>query len=356
MRSLALAVVLSAVAALGAFVPAAAAATSPSSTAKVAIIVGAGTPEYIADAEQLYAEAILYTPNVVRVYTPNATWSAVQAATTNANVVIYLGHGNGWPSPYTFDPLYKTKDGFGLNATAGSSTLKYYGEPSVRTLSFAPNAAVFLFHLCYASGNSEPTKPAPSLSVAQQRATNFASAFIAAGAAVVIADGHSHTPWYLRELFTTSEPISQLWRSAPDYHAHDIAFTPIHTTTGAIIPGSAFLDPDQGPTSPSGFYRSFVGQADRLTSSIIGRLPVGSITLPTRDGTTTAIVPRGTTTTGVGAPSTARRRSMTLESSATRTRITVPTATTMTIPFLRPTPAIASSAIVVSTRRAGVAP
>ena len=45
------------------------------------------------------------------------------------------GHGNGWPSPYTFDPSYTTKDGFGLNSDLnGDGKLtdyenKYYGEP-----------------------------------------------------------------------------------------------------------------------------------------------------------------------------------------------------------------------------------
>ena len=34
-----------------------------------------------------------------------------------ASIVIYFGHGNGWPSPYTYDPKYTTKDGFGLNAS-----------------------------------------------------------------------------------------------------------------------------------------------------------------------------------------------------------------------------------------------
>jgi hypothetical protein len=287
-----LAVLAALVVGLVATIPTTVAAAALSS-AKVVIIVGADTPQYLDDADQLYAEAIQHSSNVIRVYSPNATWSAVKTATTGANVVIYLGHGNGWPSPYTFDPNYTTKDGFGLNATAAGThgNLKYYGEPSIKTLSLAPNAVVFLFHLCYASGNSEPGKAEPTLTVAKQRAANYASAFIAAGAAAVIADGHSHNPWYLRELFTKTESLSDLWHRAPSAHGHDIYYPPVHTTTNTVILGTAILDPDNGPSSPSGFYRAFTGQADRSTSSVIGKPPSGVVVLPSRTGTTSLFRP-----------------------------------------------------------------
>lgn len=79
-------------------------AVSPASAAtptqpKVVIIVGpvaSATASYKSDADAAYLEALKYTPNVVRVYTPNATWSAAKAALQGASVVIYLGHGNGF--------------------------------------------------------------------------------------------------------------------------------------------------------------------------------------------------------------------------------------------------------------------
>jgi hypothetical protein len=269
LRKSAFAVVLALVAMLGVYGPVAAAQTS---TAKIVITVGADTPQYLDDADELYAEAIQHTANVIRVYSPKATWSAVKAATTGANVVIYLGHGNGWPSPYTYDPSYTTKDGFGLNATAGTThgNLKYYGEPSIRSLDLAPNAIVFLHHLCYASGNSEPGKAAPTLSVARQRVDNYGAAFLAAGASAVIADGHSHTGYYLRALFTTAQPLGQLWRSAPNYNGHDIEFAPTRST------GTAILDPDTGGASPASFYRSIVGDVSVMSYQVTGvKLPPG---------------------------------------------------------------------------------
>lgn len=273
MRRPILALLIVLVALLGTVAPVAAAQTS---TAKVAIIVGADTPQYIDAANELYADAISHTPNVVRVYTPYATWKAVKAATKGANVVIYMGHGNGWPSPYTYDPAYRTKDGFGLNAVAGAGgkNLTYYGEPWIRGdydegLQMASDALVFLHHLCYASGNSEPGQPEPSQSVARQRVDNYGSAFLAAGASAVIADGRSHA-YYLHALFTKTETLLAMWRGAPNYNGNEIAFTATRST------GQGIMDPDTGGASPAGYYRSIVGDLGVMTNKVIGmKLPPG---------------------------------------------------------------------------------
>ena len=104
------------------------------SSAKVVIIVGAthgDTSRYRNIADSAYAEAIQWSSNVVKVYSPNATWAAVKPALQGASVVVYLGHGNGWPSPYTYDPAFTTKNGLGLNSAAnsGDNNTTYYGEP-----------------------------------------------------------------------------------------------------------------------------------------------------------------------------------------------------------------------------------
>ena len=115
--------VVAVVAGLSARAAAPVAAADGPAEPKVVIIVGAthgATDSYRTRANAAYDEAIKHTPNVVKVYSPNATWSKVKAATAGASIVIYFGHGNGWPSPYTYDPNYTTKDGFGLNATAGN--------------------------------------------------------------------------------------------------------------------------------------------------------------------------------------------------------------------------------------------
>lgn len=254
----------------GGLTPSLNAADNPTvlSTAKVVIIVGpvqTKTANYRAMADEAYAEAIKYSSNVVRVYSPNATWAAVKAAIQGANVVLYLGHGNGWPSPYPYDPTFTTRDGFGLNSTAtsGDSITKYYGEPYIANeVRLAPNAVVLLNHLCYAAGSSEPGYPAPTLSVAKQRVDNFASAFLKAGARAVIAEGTGSVNGMIRDLFTTSQTVVDMWRTQYDYNGNEFSFASTRS------PGyTAFMDPDG---SPNGYYRSVVGNADLRTSDVTG--------------------------------------------------------------------------------------
>ena len=278
-------------AAVGAFAVPAPARAAQTSDAKVVIIVGAThgtTSDYRSKADQAYAEAIKYTPNVVKVYSPNATWSKVKSATVGASVVIYFGHGNGWPSPYTYDPNYTTKDGFGLNATAGNgdSNNKYYGEPYVAQLDLAPNAIILLHHLCYASGNSEPGKAAPTVSVARQRISNYAAGFLKSKAQAVMAEGHRGPVDHLRALFTTNQTIESLWRNLPSNNGNASTFT--STRTSGV---KALMDPD---TSTSGFYRSLVTDPSLTTTMVVGASHTSLVTgIVVAGGPSRPVVPQG---------------------------------------------------------------
>jgi gliding motility-associated-like protein len=264
--------------------------------AKVVIVVGAkhgATATYRKYADAAYAEAIRYTPNVFKVYSPNATWSRVRSTAVGASVIIYFGHGNGWPSPYTYDPQYTTKDGMGLNADLnGDGKLsdyenKYYGEPYVRTLDLAPNAIVLLHHLCYASGNSEPGHAQPTTTVARQRISNYAAGFLASNAQAVLADGHRGPVDYLRRLFTTDQSIEHLWRTAPGNNGHVSTFS--STRTSGV---RALMDPEG---SSSGFYRSLVTHPTLTTSMVVGTVDTSgdpaSLVVPGRASVRTAGAP-----------------------------------------------------------------
>lgn len=274
------------------------------SAPKVVIVVGAthsATARYRSYADAAYAEAIRHTPNVVKVYSPKATWSKVKAAAKGASVLIYFGHGNGWPSPYTYDPEYRTKDGFGLNYdNNGDGKLsdyenRYYGEPYVRTLELTEGAIVMLHHLCYASGNSEPGHAEPSLSTARKRIDNYGAGFLAGRAGVVLADGHRGPVDYLRALFTTNQTIESLWRKAPNANGHVSSFSSTRT------PGArAFMDPE---TSTSGFYRSLVGDTKLTTLEIRGGFTVpGRAAVKTAGASLFSAWPFPTDETGAPAP------------------------------------------------------
>ena len=245
---------------------------------KIVLVVGATgsvTPTYRKYMDVVAATAAKYSTNVVKVYSPNATWAAVKAALQGANVVVYMGHGNGFPSPYRTSPWPYTQNGFGLNAVAGQgdNNNTYYGEYYIgNEVHLAPNAVVLLSHLCYASGNSEPGRAEPTIDVAKARIDNYAAGFARAGASTVIADGHNDPSYYLDALFTTHQTMEQLWRAYPRSAGHVFTFASTRT------PGdTAFADPDgsSGGTGLAGAFSSHVARTFGVTGR--GKVPAGAV-------------------------------------------------------------------------------
>ena len=119
---------------------------------KVAIIVGpvgSLTPTYIGYANEAAAAASAAGANVVKAYSPKATWAKVKAAVNGADVIVYFGHGNGYPNPYGSNELTDRSNGWGLNRTESnghgdswSSTMVYCGEKALLgTLTSSDGAA-----------------------------------------------------------------------------------------------------------------------------------------------------------------------------------------------------------------------
>jgi hypothetical protein len=226
---------------------------------KVVIVVGpvgSSTASYISRARSLAAQARSYGARVYEIYTPNATWARVRQYAQGANLLIYLGHGNGSPSPY--GPLNRYKmNGLGLNPYAGSGnvTTSYYGEYYVaRDIDLAANAVVILNHLCYASGNSEPGHSNPTLSVARQRVDNFGAGFLRSGARAVFAYGHSSASSILYSLFKTNRTMLEIFWSDPNETAAYRSNFHSARTPGNI----GILDPER----PGAYYRSIVGNGN----------------------------------------------------------------------------------------------
>ena len=242
---------------VGLILPAGVLAASPSTgVPKVVLIVGpagVATDRYRAEARSAAALARRYTPDVTEIYSPNATWPAVKEALQGASIVVYMGHGNGWPSRYRNELYPASQNGFGLNPTAGGGdgSHQYFGEgPIAEAIRLAPNAIVLLNHLCYASGNSEPGLPEGKLAMAKQRVDNFAAGFVAAGASAVVAEAHDDPNYMLRSVLSGGGGIESAWRRAPKANGHRLAFESSRSA-GYI----AEMDPDR---STSGFTRSIV--------------------------------------------------------------------------------------------------
>ena len=235
------------------------AAPAPASAAgiKVTIVVGpvgSLTSTYISHARSYAAQARSYGATVVEVYTPNATWSRVRSAAQGANLLIYLGHGNGYPNPYHTVLEPKKVDGFGLNPYAGSGNTRtaYYGEYYMKTyIKLAPNAVVILNHACYTAGSSEPGRANPTLAVAKKRVDNFGAGFLRAGARTVFAETRGMASFIIKGLFTTSRTMYQIFWSSPSRtYTYRSALVSVRT------PGArGWLD----PYKPGSYYRSVVG-------------------------------------------------------------------------------------------------
>jgi hypothetical protein len=222
---------------------------------KVVIVVGpahGSTGKYLASARRLAAQARSYGARVSEIYSPNATWSRVKAAAKGANLLIYLGHGNGTPSPYTNRP--ESTNGMGLNASASGShaNTKYYGSPYMDQIQLAPNAVVILNRLCYASGNNEWGAGNPTLATATRRVDMYGWSFFRAGAKAVFAEGITDPSYVLKGLFKTNQTIEQIFWSSPDAtDRYEREFASKKT------PGmEAILD----PYAPSRYYRSVIGK------------------------------------------------------------------------------------------------
>jgi len=263
--------------------PAPAAAAGP----KVVIVVGpssSATSSYLSRARAYADQARSMGATVVEIYTPHATWSRVKAAAQGARVLMYLGHGYGFPSPYTSSLAPDQQDGFGLNPVDGvgtTSPVVYYGESMVGAdISLAPGAIVLLNHLCYAAGAGESGMANPSWTVARERVDNFAAGFISAGASAVLADAHDLRS-ELRLALSTGQNLLAGWRASPNFQDNERSFA------SERRPGfSNYIDPDNANV---GFYRALTTKPSFVTGGIA--VPLGSVTTAAvilRSGATTS--------------------------------------------------------------------
>lgn len=267
---------------VGNFTPTVRAADEPAEPVRAVIIVGpthSATSVNLTEGELFADEAEAAGMEVTRVFHPYATWSAVRNATEGANLVVYFGHGNGWPSPYA--PFQEnTKNGFGLNTTAGGSqsSVTYYGGNRIReSMRLAPNAVVVLYRACYSAGNGESGQPIPSEAIALERVDNFAAAFLddAVGGGAVFAFYMKQRVDYAAALMTpgmTMEDVMRIPGTSYGYNGW--------TGTGTVYaesersPGAQILlDPRGSTPSTMDYSRSLTGELAMTTDTWRGDAP-----------------------------------------------------------------------------------
>ena len=223
-------------------------ATAPAPAAaagqKVVIIVGPTGPQtaqYRSFADEEAAAAQSLGATVVKVYSPNATWANVRAAVNGANVVIYHGHGSGYPNPYSSTEWTDRSNGWGLNKTTGGgdaeSGMVYCGEKALlgsltstdgadqRTycsggpITPAANFVMIYANACYTAGSSEPGRPAGDISTARARVANFSYPVLKLGANGYFATDLGATGLLRDILSRPTTSFGEIYRSDDGYDA-----------------------------------------------------------------------------------------------------------------------------------------
>ena len=200
---------------------------------RVAIIVGPVgaelTPQYIELAEMAADEAERSGATVLRAYSPKATPRRVLRAVDGANVVIYFGHGTGFPNPYSETLNPAVVDGWALQGPRARGThaddpakgrLAYYGEAWLAANAHpAPGFVMIYSNACYAPGASEGWLPKPDEREALAHVANYSRAAFAMGASAYYAtDFYGGAARLVRALLDQSGgTFADVFRSEPEF-------------------------------------------------------------------------------------------------------------------------------------------
>jgi hypothetical protein len=134
---------------------------------------------------------------VRRAYSPDATPEQVLAAVEGADIIVYFGHGTGYPNPYSSTLNPETANGWGLQGPNARGTdddsladgsLAYFGEAWIaRHAKPAPGFVMIYSNVCYAPGAGEGHDVSSTPEVAAQRAGHYSRTPLAMGASAVFA-------------------------------------------------------------------------------------------------------------------------------------------------------------------------
>lgn len=215
-----------------AFAPPAQAATAP----KVAIIVGPTgslTSTYIRLANDVAAAAKAQGARGAKAYSPKATPSNVKSAVRNANIVVYFGHGNGYPNPYTSTLSPEKQNGWGLQGpnaygthadSWSNGTLKYYGERWIRKNTRpAPGWVMVYGQTCYAAGSNEGWVGLASTKVAKKHVAYYSRTPLKTGASAFFATNYADQDELVRRMLRHRDwTYGRIFRQGDGFHGMDV--------------------------------------------------------------------------------------------------------------------------------------
>ena len=265
---------------------------------KVAIIVGPTgsiTDSYRRHADRVASAASEAGATVTKAYSPRATWSRVREAVAGANIIIYFGHGNGYPNPYSSTEWTDRANGWGLNRTTQngdkddwSRTLVYCGEKALLgTLTASDGAAqrryckgginpapgfVMVYGQAhYAPGFGERyqrSDPKTTYRQARQRVRNYSSPIFALGGSAYYATAYGDAHRIVGRLLTDTErSFGWVFRQGTGFDRDALRKSEHPDADGQIwvqktvIRGFHFGDPD--------YWYAFAGAPSRSVSDAV---------------------------------------------------------------------------------------
>jgi putative cell wall-binding protein len=264
---------------------------------KVAIIVGpvgGGSIQsnYLNRGEQIAQTVEQRGGTAVRVFSPNATWANVLAAVNGANVIVYIGHGSGYPNPYSSTLQTAWNNGWGLNRVAGvdsadptghghnlSTQMIYCGEaaiegkPKPSSVSWsqwcaggpihpAPGFVMVFSNACYAPGAGETESTTPTgEALARTRVEYFSRPYLALGGTYFASDLGSKSV-VEAVLDNPDTAFGDIFRMGNGYSNSAVRGFP-HTLSAGM---QAWIQRTSGPGGLMSYWYAFGGDPSRTPS------------------------------------------------------------------------------------------
>jgi Big-like domain-containing protein len=264
---------------------------------KVVVIVGpvgGGSIQtnYLNRGESIADAAEARGATVVRVFSPNATYAAARAAVNGANIIVYIGHGSGYPNPYssTLQPAWN--NGWGLNAIAGvdaydptghghtiggsNPSMLYCGEAVLEGkpkptyvsssqwcagggITPAPGFVMVFSNACYAPGAGETEQTTPSSqTTARTRVQYFSRPYLALGGTYFASDLGSQSV-VTAVLDNPTMAFGDIFRLGNGY-----SNTAVRGFSHALSPGKqAWIQKTSGPGGLMSYWYAFGGDPAR---------------------------------------------------------------------------------------------